>query len=89
MYLKSSTISSKLSIKYLVSSNVFSFNVKNVDSGTIANILNDKFNICVRSGNHCAKMIDNVFNISNTVRVSLSFYNTKEEIDKLKDSFSY
>ena len=28
-------------------------------------------------------MIDNVFNISNTVRISLSFYNTKEEVDLL------
>ena len=42
-----------------------------------------KYNICARAGNHCAKMIDNVFNIGNTVRISLSFYNTKEEIDLL------
>ena len=30
-----------------------------------------------------AKILDNVFNISNTVRISLSFYNNKEEIDLL------
>ena len=43
----------------------------------------NKNNICVRAGNHCAKILDNVFNISNTVRISLSFYNNKEEIDLL------
>ena len=43
----------------------------------------DKHNICVRAGNHCAKILNKVFNVNNTCRVSLSFYNTKEEIDKL------
>ena len=28
-------------------------------------------------------MVKNVFNVANTVRVSLSFYNTKEEVDLL------
>ena len=28
-------------------------------------------------------MIGNVFNVNNTCRISLYFYNTKEEIDKL------
>lgn len=63
-------------------SNIVSFNIKGVFAQDTAVYL-DKYNICVRAGNHCAKMIDNVFNISNTVRISLSFYNTKEEIDLL------
>jgi len=63
-------------------SNIVAFNIKGVFAQDTAVYL-DKYNICVRAGNHCAKMIDNVFNISNTVRISLSFYNTKEEIDLL------
>ena len=62
--------------------NIVAFNIKGVFAQDTAIYL-DKYNICVRAGNHCAKMIDNVFNISNTVRISLSFYNTKEEIDLL------
>lgn len=63
-------------------SNIVAFNIKGVFAQDSAIYL-DKYNICVRAGNHCAKMLDNVFNISNTVRISLSFYNNKEEIDLL------
>ena len=63
-------------------SNIVAFNIKGVFAQDAAIYL-DKYNICVRAGNHCAKMLDNVFNVSNTVRISLSFYNTKEEIDLL------
>lgn len=62
--------------------NIVAFNIKGVFAQDTAVYL-DKYNICVRAGNHCAKMIDNVFNINNTVRISLSFYNTKEEVDLL------
>ena len=58
------------------------FNIDGVFAQDTAIYL-DKYNICVRAGNHCAKILDNVFNISNTVRISLSFYNNKEEIDLL------
>ncbi len=62
--------------------NIVAFNINGVFAQDTAIYL-DKYNICVRAGNHCAKMLDNVFNVSNTVRISLSFYNTKEEIDLL------
>lgn len=65
-----------------IDTNIVAFNIDGVFAQDAAVYL-DKYNICVRAGNHCAKMIDNVFNISNTVRISLSFYNTKEEIDLL------
>lgn len=58
------------------------FNIKGVFSQDTAVYL-DKYNICVRAGNHCAKILNNVFHINNTCRISLSFYNTKEEIDLL------
>ena len=65
-----------------VDTNIVAFNIDGVFAQDTAIYL-DKYNICVRAGNHCAKMIDNVFYISNTVRISLSFYNTKEEVDLL------
>ncbi len=57
------------------------FNIKEIFSQDLAVYL-DKHNICIRAGNHCAKILNNVFNVNNTCRISLSFYNTKEEIDK-------
>ena len=56
-------------------------NMDNVLSGDLGLYLNSR-NICVRSGKHCAKMGDNK---EDTVRISLYFYNTYEEIDYLID----
>jgi len=64
------------------SGSIVAFNIKNIFSQDTAVYL-DKYNICVRAGNHCAKILNNVFNVNNTCRISLSFYNTKEEIDRL------
>lgn len=63
-------------------STTVAFNIKGVFSQDTAIYL-DKYNICVRAGNHCAKILKDVFNVANTCRISLSFYNTKEEIDLL------
>ena len=65
--------------------NVFSFNIKNIDSGTVANILNEKYKICVRSGLHCSPLIHKKYKTQDVgaVRVSLDFYNSKEEIEYL------
>lgn len=60
---------------------IVTFNIKDIFSQDLAIYL-DKHHICVRSGNHCAKTLNQVFNISNTCRISLSFYNTREEVDK-------
>jgi cysteine desulfurase / selenocysteine lyase len=43
----------------------------------------DKMGIAVRTGNHCAQPVMNRFDIEGTVRASLCFYNTMEEIDSL------
>ena len=43
----------------------------------------DKYGICTRAGSHCAKILKDEINIKNTCRISLYFYNTKEEIDRL------
>lgn len=48
----------------------------------------DKKNICVRSGDHCDKMLHEITGVKNTVRVSLYFYNTIEECDKLVEALN-
>lgn len=59
---------------------IISFNIKEVFSQDAASLFN-RYGICVRSGEHCAKLIHNFLKVDQTVRVSLCFYNTKEEID--------
>lgn len=61
---------------------IVAFNIKNVFSQDTSVYL-DKYNICVRAGNHCAKILNNVFHVNNTCRISLGIYNTKEEVDLL------
>ena len=63
------------------SSNIL-FNINGVEPQDTALYL-DHYNICVRAGNHCAKLLQDELGISNTCRISLYLYNTKEEIDKL------
>ncbi|HAB67565.1 MAG TPA: cysteine desulfurase [Firmicutes bacterium] len=63
-------------------SGVVSFNVDDIFAQDVAVYLN-KYNICVRAGNHCAKILKNEIGVKNTVRISIYLYNTKEEIDKL------
>lgn len=63
-------------------SGIVAFNVDGIFSQDVAYYLN-KYNICVRAGNHCAKILKHSIGVKNTVRVSLYFYNTKEEIDNL------
>jgi len=65
-------------------SGVLLFNVGKYFSQDVSIYLN-QFKICIRAGNHCAKMLEEVICVSNTCRVSLYLYNTKEEIDKLKE----
>lgn len=64
------------------SSGILAFNIEGIDSSDVAKYLNS-FNICVRAGNHCSKMLKEDMKIPATVRISFYFYNTKEEIDKL------
>ena len=60
---------------------IVSFNVKGIFAQDVASYLNAN-KICVRSGNHCAKILHNVIGVNETIRVSMYFYNTYEEIDK-------
>lgn len=64
---------------------VFSFNIKGFHSNDIANYLDEKWSICVRSGYHCAPLKHKSLGTLDTgsVRVSISFFNTYTEIEKL------
>ncbi|MBO0320880.1 cysteine desulfurase [Muricauda sp. CAU 1633] len=61
---------------------VISFNIEGIHPYDIGTIL-DKLGIAVRTGHHCAQPIMDFYKIPGTVRASFSFYNTKEEVDKL------
>lgn len=63
------------------------FNIDKVFSQDLSVFLN-KYNICVRSGNHCSKLLKDFILTSNTCRVSLNIYNTKEDILKLVEALN-
>ena len=58
------------------------FNLEGIFAEDTSRYLNH-YNICVRAGNHCTKMVKDEIKVKNTCRISLYLYNTKEEIDKL------
>ena len=60
---------------------IVAFNVKDIFSQDVSIYL-DKYHICVRSGNHCSKILNGIFGVDNTCRVSFGIYNTKDEIDE-------
>ncbi|NDP28589.1 MAG: cysteine desulfurase [Flavobacterium sp.] len=61
---------------------VISFVIEKVHPLDIGTIL-DKQGIAVRTGHHCTQPLMEHFGIPGTIRASLVFYNTKEEIDSL------
>lgn len=63
-------------------SSVISFLVDNIHHYDMGMLL-DKMGIAVRTGHHCAQPLMDELGIDGTVRASLAFYNTKEEIDQL------
>ena len=61
-----------------------SFHIKDIHQYDTGMIL-DKMGIAVRTGTHCAQPVMDHYGIEGTVRASLCFYNTKEEIDTLAE----
>lgn len=61
------------------------FNAKGVFAQDATGFLASK-NIAVRSGNHCAKILHNIIHTDQSIRASLYFYNTKEEIDRFVEA---
>ncbi len=67
---------------YLSRIPLVSFSVKGVNSLDLALLL-DQRGICIRSGQHCAGILHEFFDLYSTARVSLACFNTTEEIDIL------
>lgn len=63
---------------------IITFNINGIFAQDAAGYLN-QHGICLRAGNHCAKILMNVLGTNETLRASFYFYNTKEEIDKFID----
>lgn len=64
---------------------IISFIMNNIhfyDAGTII----DRYGVAVRTGNHCTQPLMERLGIIGTIRASFSFYNTKEEIDRLVEA---
>ena len=57
-----------------------------MDHHKFHNILNDEYDICVRTGYHCAPLVHDFIGskeYNGTVRVSLSYFSNIEEVDAL------
>lgn len=63
---------------------IITFNRKDVFAQDEATLLNSK-GIAVRSGQHCAKILDNFLKCKATVRISTYLYTNKADIDRFVD----
>jgi len=61
---------------------IVAFNIKNIPSQEVAMILDSHYNIAVRAGLHCSPLTHETLQTMDQgiIRVSLSRYNTKEEV---------
>lgn len=68
---------------------VLSFNISEYVADEVGVILNEDFDIAVRTGYHCAPYAHrflNTIECKGTVRVSLGYFNTEEDVDALVDA---
>jgi len=68
---------------------IVSFNINNMHPHDVAKILDEIRGICVRSGHHCAiPAIKHIgaYELGGTVRASIHYYNTSEEIQILGET---
>jgi cysteine desulfurase/selenocysteine lyase len=61
---------------------VLSFVLNEMSTEEVGKALNEE-GIAVRAGHHCAQPILRRFGLESTVRPSLAFYNTCEEVDRM------
>ena len=69
-------------------SGIVSLNLEGVFAQDFSIFLNH-FHIAVRAGNHCAKLLKDEMDVKNTVRISMYFYNTFEDIDQFIDALRH
>ncbi len=67
---------------------VISINIDKMDSGEITFLLDSEYDIATRSGIHCAPLAHKTLGTleQGSVRFSLGYFNTKEDIDKAIDA---
>ncbi len=65
-------------------SGIVSFNIKGKTSSEVSDLLSERYNICTRSGLHCAPKLHEYYNTLSRgmVRISISPFNKKWEIKK-------
>ena len=66
---------------------IITFTIDDVHPHDSASILNDA-KICVRAGHHCTQPLMKFLGFNSTLRASLYFYNTEEEVDRFLDSLT-
>lgn len=65
---------------------IISLNMQDYNPNELGQVLDEDFNIAVRTGFHCAPLIHNFINTENkggTVRISLGYFNSENDIDNL------
>ena len=64
---------------------IISFNIGDLDSSEVSDILWEDYRICTRAGAHCAPLLHKALGTERqgAVRVSFSWYNTMEEVEKI------
>lgn len=69
---------------------VISFNIKNKRPEDISTILNQKYDIMLRAGLHCAPTAHSVINTKDrgSLRIGIGYFNTKDDIDKLVEALN-
>ena len=69
---------------------VISFNIKDKIPEDVGSILNQKYDIMLRAGLHCAPTAHSVIGTKErgTLRIGLGYFNEKEDIDKLVEALN-
>ena len=69
---------------------LISFNIKNKRPEDISTILDQKYDIMLRAGLHCAPTAHSVINTKDrgSLRIGIGYFNTKDNIDKLVEALN-
>jgi cysteine desulfurase/selenocysteine lyase len=59
---------------------IITLNIEGIHAHDAQSFFNED-NIAVRTGHHCAKLLQKKLNVTSTIRISIQLYNEKEDID--------
>lgn len=66
---------------------VISLTIDGFKNDEIGNILNEEFDIAVRTGHHCAPFVGEFLDAEDgTVRVSLGYFNTEDDLERVNEA---